>query len=333
MDLDDSAKVAYRLLSIGDALVDEFLNLPQSKEFLDSEKRIFCFPYGQKIEIEGVSYSVGGNAANCAVGMSRLGVKTALLSTIGDDWTAKMILDVMAGAGVGTFNIERVRGWPGGRGVIINYLGERTIFSFHPPLPYKVPDKFPNIEWIFLTSMGSGYEATYKAVVDWKKTGRAEKKLAFNPGTIQLNDGVAKWREVMEVADVVLVNREEAARVCNSDSDGEIKVLLRSLLDLGPRKVVVTDGPSGAYISDGKEYLWCPIYEVPVVERTGVGDAFETGFLVALMEGKEIGEAMRWGMVEAASVATKVGAQQGLLNRSEIDEWLQKAAAVQPKVI
>ena len=314
MDLDDPIDVKYRFLSIGDALVDEFLSLPTSEQFIDAKQKLFCFPYGQKVEMGGVAYCVGGNAANSAVGMSRLGIKTALLSAIGDDWTAKMILDIMASEGIGTFGIERVKGFPGGRGVVVNYASERTILSFHPALPYKVPTISPDIEWIFLTSMGAGYESTYKAVVKWKKESATQGKLAYNPGTVQLNDGISAWQEVIKVADVLLVNREEAERICGFNSESDIKTIQQKMLTFGPKTVVITDGPQGAYVNNA-------------VLNIG------TGFLAALINGKEIKEAMKWGMVNAASVAMKVGAQAGLLTRQAIESWSKKAVSVTPEAV
>ena len=105
------------------------------------------------------------------------------------------------------------------------------------------------------------------------------------------------------------------------------------MLTFGPKTVVITDGPQGAYVNNAVLNIWCPIYKVHVVERTGVGDAFGTGFLAALINGKEIKEAMKWGMVNAASVAMKVGAQAGLLTRQAIESWSKKAVSVTPEAV
>lgn len=330
--LDSPAKRDYRLLSVGDILVDEFLGLPESQLGgecrLDSQQEVICFPYGQKIGVEKIEYSVGGNAANNAVGMSRLEVKTALWGTIGDDWTEKLILDAMAHEGVGTFYIEVAKGSRGGRGVVVNYQGERTILSFHPKLPYKIPGQVPGVEWIYLTSMGEGYEETYGALAQQKKV-----KMAFNPGTLQLREGVEKWKDVLAGTEVLFVNKEEAAKIVGSSSGDDVKEPLRQLAEMGPKVVVITDGKNGAYANDRGRLLKCSVYEVPVVERTGAGDAFGTGFLAATMEGRPAEEALRWGMVESASVLTKVGAQAGLLTRRELDDWLVRANNLEVKEI
>lgn len=335
--MEDPARPKYRLLTIGDVLVDEFLAVPQedidSQCRLDTREHLACFPYGEKIALRGVEYSVGGNAANNAVGMSRLGIKTALVATIGSDWTATMILDVLAAEGVGTCYVETARGQCGARGVVINYAGERTILSYHPKMSYKLPEPIPEVEWVYLTSMGEGYEETYGVIAARRKN--AGGKLAFNPGTRQLKDGVEKWRNVLAVTDLLLVNREEAEVICNRNGNsnrenghGDVKSLLGGLAGLGAKVVVITDGPNGAYAIDRGQCFYCTTYGVEVVERTGAGDAFGVGFMGAVMEGKETDEALKWGMVDSASVLTKVGAQAGLLRKEEMERWLVGAGGV-----
>jgi len=88
--------------------------------------------------------------------------------------------------------------------------------------------------------------------------------------------------------------------------------------------VVVTDGSHGAYGFDGRELLFQPIYPLKVVERTGAGDAFSTGFTAALVSGEDLKEALRWGTVNAAFVTQKVGTQAGLLKKAELQKVLKK---------
>lgn len=341
MDLDTPQKIDYKLLSVGDILVDEFLKIPESGgkvEFqLDHSNRMISFPYGEKILAEDVDYAVGGNAANNAVGMSRMGIKTVLLSTIGDDWTTKVILDTMAKEGVGTFLMTTQGGVSGARGVVINYRGERTLFGFHPGFLYKPPKDLAKVEWVYLTSMGEGYEETYQRIIGWKKESGG--KLAFNPGTRQILDGKGRWEEVLAATDILFVNKEEAETIVGmggegaSDDRSVIENLLGELAKLGPKMVVVTDGPKGAYVTEKGKSLWSSIYDVPVVETTGAGDGFGTGFLAAIVDGKGIEEALKWGMIQSASVISKVGAQAGLLSRRELEEWLSKGGGVRVEEI
>jgi ribokinase len=332
--MDPSARPQYQLLCVGDILVDEFLLTPvgnPNQHFTaDSERRIFCIPWGEKVEVERIAYELGGNAANVAVAAGRLDIKTILLSTIGDDWTLKIIMDTLAREGVGTTAVHIGHQQAGARGVVLNYLDERTIFTFHPPVAYEVPQELPPSEWVYLTSMGVGYESTYQAVIEAKKSKGV--RLAFNPGSHQLVEGKEKWLPVLANTDTIFVNREEAALI-SGITNGNITELGAGISRLGPKVVVITDGQKGAYAFDGERRLWSSIYQVPVVERTGAGDAFAAGFLTALMQGQPLAEQMRSGMVESASVLTKVGAQAGLLKAEEMAEWLARAKEIEVKEI
>jgi sugar/nucleoside kinase (ribokinase family) len=96
---------------------------------------------------------------------------------------------------------------------------------------------------------------------------------------------------------------------------------------IGPKTVVITDGPAGAYASDGQNRLKMPPYPdpAPPFERTGAGDAFASTFVAAIMKGANIEGALQWAPINSMNVVQNVGAQKGLLTEKEIGELLQKA--------
>ncbi|MHC1557839.1 carbohydrate kinase family protein [Actinomycetospora sp. C-140] len=124
------------------------------------------------------------------------------------------------------------------------------------------------------------------------------------------------------------MNREEAVTVTGGDH-ADVHGLLARLHDLGPSMVVVTDGPAGAYASDGDEHLWMPTYPdpAPPVERTGAGDAFASTLVAALALGESFRTALRWAPVNSMHVVQRVGGQAGLLRRGELTELLSRAPA------
>jgi ribokinase len=128
----------------------------------------------------------------------------------------------------------------------------------------------------------------------------------------------------------LFLNKEEAALFVPTATT--IVEQLHGLRDLGPTVVVITDGTNGSYVYDGGTTWSLPILPAPVVERTGCGDAYASGFLSAVMNNQVIPEAMRWGTANAASVIGRVGSQAGLLTRTEIDKMLSTHPKLQPKV-
>jgi 2-dehydro-3-deoxygluconokinase len=116
-------------------------------------------------------------------------------------------------------------------------------------------------------------------------------------------------------------------------ASAKVRQLSEGLFDLGPNIVVITDGPEGAYAFDGHQLLYCEIFPIEVVERTGAGDSFASGFTAALLHGEDIGEAMRWGMANSAGVVSKVGPEQGLLTKDQMTEMLNDNYKIQPRKI
>ena len=83
------------LLSVGDASIDVFLTPTQSEALcqINTKECYIAFSYGEKIPVRNLEFSVGGNAANNAVGTTRLGVKTGLVLTLGDDAGGNQIIE------------------------------------------------------------------------------------------------------------------------------------------------------------------------------------------------------------------------------------------------
>jgi len=125
---------------------------------------------------------------------------------------------------------------------------------------------------------------------------------------------------------VLVCNREEAVEIGGGDH-GRLADLLESLHRLGPRIVVVTDGPEGAYASDGAQRYRVPAYPdpSPPIERTGAGDAFSSALVGALVKGLPLQTALAWAPVNAMSVVQQVGSQTGLLSESELRKFLDDA--------
>jgi sugar/nucleoside kinase (ribokinase family) len=93
----------------------------------------------------------------------------------------------------------------------------------------------------------------------------------------------------------------------------------------------MTDGPDGSYVSDGKTIWFLPIFDGPVIERTGAGDSYGSGFLAAILSGKPVNEAMLWGNANSTSVVEKIGAREGLLNQDGIAEGIAKNTQYVPE--
>lgn len=316
-----------QLLSIGDATLDVFITPTESEEFcqIDTKECFIAFSYGDKIPVKTLEFSVGGNAANNAVGVSRLGVKAGILLTLGGDPNGDRIENKLKEEGVDTSFVIRQPSTDSNYSTIVNYGGERTIFSYHVPRSYEFPVNLPKVPWVYLTSMGDSFAPFYNHVIDWLKK-NPEIKMAFNPGSRQLRAGVESLEDVLSVTYIIYVNRKEAEGLTGMDySKDKEKELLKALSGLGPKMCVVTDGGGGSYIFDGERFIHAGILPIDAYERTGAGDAFGSGFLSAVIKGKEFSEALLWGTLNSTSVIGYVGSQKGLLKEADMPEWIARA--------
>jgi sugar/nucleoside kinase (ribokinase family) len=318
----------FDLLSIGDASIDTFFT-PMESEMLcsiDKKQCLIAFSYGDKIPVKNLEFSAGGNAANNAVGTRRMGIASGIVLTLGDDSVGNMIVDKLRTEGVDMTYVIQQPETMSNYSTVINYSGERTIFTFHAPRSYEFPVQLPIAPWVYLTSMGESYRPFYNHLIEWLKKNSGI-KLAFNPGSWQLRDKPESIKEILSFTHIIYVNREEAEKLTSfGHSSGRDRDLLVALNKLGPKVCVITDGGNGsmAYDSINGKFVKVGILPVDAYERTGAGDAFGSGSLSAIIHGKSLDEALLWGTCNSASVIGYTGPQKGLLKFEEMTEWMER---------
>jgi sugar/nucleoside kinase (ribokinase family) len=317
----------YDLLSIGDVSMDVFLQPSETDVLcnLNDKECVICFSYGDKIPVRNLEFSVGGNAANNVVGTKRLGIRSGLVSTLGGDTVGNQIVEYLEKEEVDlTYAIQQPMAGTN-YSTVINYGGERTIFSYHAPRSYEFPVHLPKTKWVYLTSMGETFVPFYNHLLAWLRE-HPEVKVAFNPGSWQIRIEPAMLKLILARTEVIYVNRKEAEIITGfGPSQNKDKELLVALSKTGPKMVIITDGERGSYIYDGQKFLRCGVLPVDAYERTGAGDSFGSGCIAALVKEKPLDEALLWGTVNSASVIGYVGAQKGLLHEEDMRVWLDRA--------
>ncbi len=144
--------------------------------------------------------------------------------------------------------------------------------------------------------------------------------MGYNPGDLQLREGFEAMKPLIKKCEVFFVNKQEAERLLGKKA--EVKELLQLMHHEGPKIVVITDGGKGSYSFDGTDYYFQDVLHVPMIEMTGTGDSYATGFISALHLGKSISEAMKWGTSNAAAKLQQIGAQKGLLTRKQMEGFI-----------
>lgn len=316
----------FDMISIGDAVLDTFLKVRDVVLIPSKEEHnpMICLPYADKIPVENFEQKPAGNAANNAIGLSRFGLKTAFYSVVGDDDSGKKIISAVKKERVSPKYLRIDRGAITNYTVVINYQGERTQLIYRVDRNYKLP-KLDKSKWVYYTAVGKNHVSLESEIVNYIKKSGA--RLAFNPGTFQLDRGAKALSKVLKVTSVLFVNKEEAFKLVGR---GDMKHLLNGLCRLGPKIVIITDGSKGAYASDCKIHYKMGIFPIKIIEMTGAGDAFATGIIAALHYEKNINEALRWGTANSTSVISHIGPQTGLLGKEGILKVLKKYSKIKP---
>ncbi|HTK39395.1 MAG TPA: carbohydrate kinase family protein [Patescibacteria group bacterium] len=304
-----------KILSIGAAVQDVFLS--HSDEFKAVCKNPHeCFlelTLGSKADVNKIDFTTGGGATNAAVTFARQGLEAAFMGSVGDDPAAQAVLNDLDKEGVDTTHVHVSKRYNTGYSVLLLAPnGERTILTYRGASTHYTLNDFDfsqtDADWLYISSMSGKMDILDQVFAEAKQQGM---KIMFNPGKDELKQA-DKLRALLDDVDVLLVNRDEMKLVVEGE---DIEELVRHGLHLVPT-VIVTDGPDGVVASDGSVLVRAGMYEdVKVVDRTGAGDAFGSGFLSQYAQGKSLKDSVVFASANSTSVVTKIGAKTAILHK------------------
>ena len=292
-------------------------------------QQVLAFELGAKIKVESFYYSYGGGAANSAVCLANFGFKTACLAPVGNDQNGQLIIKNLKSRGVLTSLVKTIKGHQSGSSfILISPSGERIIFAqrgANSQFKISTKDKvtLKTTKNIYIASLaGDWRDNLVKLLAGVTK----EQKVFWNPGTTQLLAGLEGLEKFLKKITVLAFNQDEATELVIRSAAYKKKNraflndpanLLRVIQSAGPDIVMITRGPDGVMVYDGKK-----IYNQPVkkekkrVDSTGVGDIFNSSFAAGFhyFDG-DISKALDLALKNAASKVAHLGAQDGLLDK------------------
>ncbi|HEV7951971.1 MAG TPA: carbohydrate kinase family protein [Candidatus Saccharimonadales bacterium] len=302
-----------RLLAIGAAVQDVFLS--HSDEFTpvveNPHESFMKLELGAKADVNNITFSTGGGATNAAVTFARQGLHSQFMGTIGHDPAGLAVLDDLDQEGVDTTHISYSSKYNTGYSVLLLApSGERTILTYRGASTHYDAANFDlrdsNADWLYVSSMAGSMEALDKIFTQARELGI---KIMFNPGKGELSQP-KKLKALLEDVHILSVNREEMQIIVEGQ---ELEELARHAMHYVP-VAIVSDGPNGVVATDGKTIVRAGMYEdVPVIDRTGAGDAFGSGFLSQWAQGKTLKDSIVLASANSTSVVTKIGAKVGIL--------------------
>ncbi len=320
------------LLGVGESLRDVFYMIHDATLScsINKDRCLLCLEYADKIPVKSVvKVPAAGNSANAAVGASRLGLKTGLISWVGNDYSGRHLREALKKEKVDLRYLVEDTKFPTSEATIINYQGEKTQLVYFQPRTYVLPE-CQEARSLYYSAMGVKHAPVDKKVLEYLDCYPAT-QLVFQPGTTHIKSGLDAIKRLIAKSHMLILNKDEAEQLLG-DGERTICSLLDKFIKLGAKMAIITDGKNGADTFDGKIHLHMPAFDGKAVETTGAGDSFACGVTVAMLKGLDMEEALRWGSANAWNVIQEIGPQKGLLDSAGMKKVLKKFSKIKAVV-
>ncbi len=353
----------FDVITVGTATRDVFLqshlfrpvadpHFVGNKEFPTGQAE--CFAFGGKIEISVPTFTVGGGAVNAAMTFARQGLSTVASFAVGKDYEGKEIMKALKQENIKAV-ASTVKDLPTAYStILLSDRGERTILVYRGASEMMGRVRSDMLEARFAYVVPGAYPFA-KISALFRKLSASRTRIAMNPSGHYIAMGAKKLKPLLDQLAVVIVNREEAASLTGLSYDTP-EAIFAAMQRLTPGIVVMTDGPRGVAVADGICTYRAGIFpEQKLVDRTGAGDAFGSGFVAGIVRrmsdvrgrmtdeaenhssdirhptSDDIQYAIRLGSANATSVVEAIGATPGILTREQFQHdarWASLDVAV-----
>ena len=308
-----------RIVSLGSALQDIYLVDHDDLEATTiGDTAIFGkVLVGTKVDIDRISYEVGGGGINSAICFSRHGHEAIFMGNISKDAAGAAIIKVLDREGVDSSYVNFLERRNTGTSIVLldSKSGERTILTCR-----GASEQFGNFsekdldliqpDWLYVTTLRGDLDTLERFLKYAKKL---DIKVMFNPGVKELEHPKELLR-LSKYVDILNVNKTEASQLVPGITLVELLYHLESYVDT----VIITGGQMGGIAKSGDEAYRFGIYEdAKIKDTTGAGDAFGSGFLAHIAAGKSFRNSLIFASANSTSVVSKLGANKGLLTGRE----------------
>lgn len=308
-----------RIVSLGSALQDIYLiDRDDLVSTTIGDEAIFGkILVGAKINIDRISYEVGGGGVNSTISFARHGHEAIFIGNVARDPAGMAVVKALDREGVDSSYVNFLERRGTGTSIVLldPKSGDRTILTCR-----GASEQFGNFDesdldliqpdWLYVTTLYGDFDTLERF---FKKAKAMDIKVMFNPGKRELKD-VSRLTKLLKYVDVLNVNKLEASQLVPGVMLTELLYHLNNYVPIA----IITDGAMGGIAGNGSETYRFGIYEdCKVKDATGAGDAFGSGFLAALAAKKSFRQALIFASANSTSVVQKLGANRGLLTGRE----------------
>jgi sugar/nucleoside kinase (ribokinase family) len=283
---------------------------------------------GELVAVDRLVLNIGGGAANAAVGLSRLGVRSAICARVGDDTFGRFATETLVEHGIDVAALTVDPGRATSQTLIINVRGEdrRFIHSVGANLGFTTDDLDPvlatppRVLYIgyFLILPGLDAEGLASRFAATRARGTFTVLDVALPGPGNYLDPL---RVVLPHTDLFLPNSDEAALILGTTDPIRQAQAFR---DLGARRVVITRGDRGAIAMSDTLRARLGTYPVTFVDGSGGGDAFVAGYIAGVLDDLPEADCLKLASATGASCVRAVGTTAGVFTRAEAREFIAR---------
>ncbi|MDD2731713.1 MAG: carbohydrate kinase family protein [Candidatus Pacebacteria bacterium] len=313
----------FDIITFGSASWDIFLK-PKRVQTVKSNKFIankgVCFNLGSKIDIEELNVYSGGGGTNTAATFANQGFKTAFSGMIGDDIGGREMTEELKNRNIDTSLVVKTKLRPTNHSFIVIIPNEdRTILVYRGASELLCKGNIDwtklKAEWFYLAPLSGSLCNISRDLVDFAYKNKI--KVAFNPGNSQLIMPSKTLKNIFKHVNILILNQEEASLLTKIPYTKE-KEIFKKIDELCPGVFIMTKGSKGAVVSDGSFIYRADSLKTEVIDRTGAGDSFASGFVSGYIRSKsDIKYAIQLGTANSAYCLTKYGAKNALLKKSD----------------
>jgi sulfofructose kinase len=277
---------------------------------------------GSKSEYTGTSIMPGGQVATTVIACQTWGLRTRYVGKLGDDDASRLHQAAFHKAGVEARLIQVPNGVSPQSLIIVDAGGERTVLCRRDELLALKPEEL-NRAWIVNARAlhVDGHDtAAAKQAARWARA-------AGVPVVADLDETYPGVEKLIENIDYLIASRDFPCRLMD-DTNLE-RALKRMQARYGCKLTAATLGQDGVLAWDGKRYLHCAAYCVPVVDTTGAGDIFHAGFIYGLLNDWSLERQLDFACAAAAMNCMAAGARGAIKPVAEIEEMMRMVSRYQ----
>jgi len=268
----------------------------------------------------------GGNALNAAIGIVRLGGRAAICGPMGDSYetSSRFIFETMAHEGIETSQLIHMPGLVTPiSAIMIDPSGERTIVTFRDPALWKV--QMPPTDELLQDCAAI---LTESRCAEFCTDLCAEAVKRGIPVVVDVDRAMSLREGLLTASSHLVFSSEPLQETADVTDDGQA---LRKIAKLTSSFLAGTRGPRGTiWLNEQGELEETPAFPVHTVDTLGAGDVFHGAFALAITEGQNLRQALRFASAAAALKCTRFGGAFAAPQRTEVEELLRQGQTTRP---